>query len=336
MGILLPLIAAVGGWYVASRLATLAVSRGRESPVRRAAAQCIPLLALVLVAVFRHQPEIAIGVVFGTCVATLSLALGVVTFTAPPRHHDRTGWAAEMGAGSAGGHSHFSCRVSISIHVDGCGGPFHRRNCVAFGLGATFQSCPRGLDSSQRKHERPRSSSAGPWLIVFAIIISVGAGWLGVTGSQRLLLRSGLPSMSIIAALLLGPAMVLPMIGTATTLSQRGLYAQVIDSFVAYVLLSLCAVLPILILTWHLNRPAPNPAPTSEPTTQVSLDDEPAVPLVFPILVWRVDCVMLLILGISLLPFSTSRWLPGRPEGLFLILLYVAYMILWRWGAMLS
>jgi Ca2+/Na+ antiporter len=334
IGILLPLIAAVGGWYIASRLATFALARGRESPIRRAAAQCIPLLALVLIAIFRHQPEVAIGTLFGASVATLSLVLGVVTFTAPPRAiamDGRRRWALVLPA-------------TILIFLAGYQSQFNWLDAAVFAIEGIVILLVWGQPSNLvhaasihlSEQERPRSSSAPAWLLVFAIGMAVAAGWWAVSGSEKLLERSGLPSMSLIAALLLGPAMVLPMIGTGTALSQRGLYAQAIDSYVAYVLLNLCAILPILIVAWNLNRPAPNPAPTTEPTTEMSLDDAPPVPLIFPILVWRVDCVMLLILGISLLPFSTSRWLPGRPEGLFLILLYVAYMILWRWGAMLS
>jgi hypothetical protein len=41
---------------------------------------------------------------------------------------------------------------------------------------------------------------------------------------------------------------------------------------------------------------------------------------------------MLILLGLVLVPISLARWLPGRLEGVLLILLYAAYMILWRWG----
>ena len=55
-------------------------------------------------------------------------------------------------------------------------------------------------------------------------------------------------------------------------------------------------------------------------------------PLNFPLIVWRVDSVMLLVLGLALLPMSLGRWLPRRAEGTLLILLYAVYMVLWRWG----
>src|SRR5438046_2833414 len=81
---ILPLLGAAVGWYIASRLSVEALAGGRAAPLRRGAAQSITILIVALTAVIRHEPQIAIGVIFGSSVATLSLVLGVVTFTAPP------------------------------------------------------------------------------------------------------------------------------------------------------------------------------------------------------------------------------------------------------------
>src|SRR5438046_6839736 len=81
---ILPLLGAAVGWYVASRLCVEALAGGRAAPRRRGAAQCITIFIAALVAVIRREPQIAIGVIFGSCVATLSLVLGVVKFTAQP------------------------------------------------------------------------------------------------------------------------------------------------------------------------------------------------------------------------------------------------------------
>jgi Ca2+/Na+ antiporter len=59
-------------------------------------------------------------------------------------------------------------------------------------------------------------------------------------------------------------------------------------------------------------------------------------PLHFPAIVWRVDCVMLMLLGLALLPMSLGRWLPGKTEGAVLIFLYAAYLLLWRWATMIG
>src|SRR4051794_19788538 len=82
--VMLPIALAAVGWYVAARLAVEGIAGRSASSLRRGTAQAIPLLIVSLIAIVRRQPQIAIGVTFGACVATLSLVFGVVTFTAPP------------------------------------------------------------------------------------------------------------------------------------------------------------------------------------------------------------------------------------------------------------
>src|SRR4051812_34492304 len=81
---ILPLLGAAVGWYIASRLSSEALAGKRTSPLWRGVGHCVPIFIVALIAIVRKESQIAIGVVFGSCVATLSLVLGVVTFTAPP------------------------------------------------------------------------------------------------------------------------------------------------------------------------------------------------------------------------------------------------------------
>ena len=62
---ILPLLGAAVGWYIASRLSVEALAGGRAAPLRRGAAQSITILIVALTAVIRHEPQIAIGVIFG-------------------------------------------------------------------------------------------------------------------------------------------------------------------------------------------------------------------------------------------------------------------------------
>src|SRR5262245_88248 len=81
---LLPLLAAAVGWYVASRAAVHALAGHSPAPLRRAVGHCIPVGIVAIIALIRNEPQIAIGVIFRSSVACLSLVLGVVTLTAPP------------------------------------------------------------------------------------------------------------------------------------------------------------------------------------------------------------------------------------------------------------
>jgi len=90
-------------------------------------------------------------------------------------------------------------------------------------------------------------------------------------------------------------------------------------------------ILPIVIVVWYV-EPA-LPAKSFHELSQRILNIQTESPLNFPLIVWRVDSVMLILLGLMLVPISLGRWLPGKLEGVTLILLYAAYMILWRWGS---
>src|SRR4051812_35147743 len=82
---LLPLVLAAVGWYISSRLAVNALARRADMSLRRGLAQVIPVAIVAVIALLRHQPQIAIGVVFASSVAALSLAMGVITLNAPPQ-----------------------------------------------------------------------------------------------------------------------------------------------------------------------------------------------------------------------------------------------------------
>jgi hypothetical protein len=79
------------------------------------------------------------------------------------------------------------------------------------------------------------------------------------------------------------------------------------------VLLNLCLLLPIVIL---LNYVLAGVLHASESR---------ATP--YPLIVWRVDTVMLVVLGFAIVPVAAGRWLPGRLESMLLVLAYAAYLV---------
>src|SRR5207248_9143013 len=134
------------------------------------------------------------------------------------------------------------------------------------------------------------------------------------------LIQFALPAPSRSAALLPGPEVVIPMIGMSSMLSQRGQYTVPVSAQVATVLFNLCVILPIVIVVWHVVSALP--AKNLHELSGRILNVQTESPLNFPLIVWRVDSVMLILLSLVLVPMSLGRWLPGRPEGVMLILLY--------------
>jgi Ca2+/Na+ antiporter len=98
------------------------------------------------------------------------------------------------------------------------------------------------------------------------------------------------------------------------------------------VLLNLCLLLPLVILTsytrqivvdWDKLHPAAVAA-TTEPAEAVY--QLRAVP--FPLAVWRVDTVLLIVFGMLLIPVSLGRLTLRKPEGLALAILYAVYLVI--------
>jgi hypothetical protein len=151
---------------------------------------------------------------------------------------------------------------------------------------------------------------------VFAIIVMI-AFWIGLTLFGAFIANKGvgdvasrLPHVTtgLMASLMIAPALVLPMIGFALSLAPRGRSGAVISTSVDCVLLNLCVLLPITIITWRIRN-------------------GPDSPLPYPMASWRIDSVVLVILGAALLVTSTKRWIPGRAEGIIGLLAFLGYMI---------
>ena len=102
-------------------------------------------------------------------------------------------------------------------------------------------------------------------------------------------------------------------------LAERGRAWEASASHVGVALLNLCLGLPIVILAWYL-------LVLIRPGT----DGENLIPRVlsYPLGVWRVDSVILVVIGMMLIPVSLGRWVIGRNEGIALVLGYVIYVSL--------
>jgi Ca2+/Na+ antiporter len=144
-----------------------------------------------------------------------------------------------------------------------------------------------------------------------------------------------IPALSggVIASVLLGPGLVLSLLGTNSVLASEGRTPEAITTNVILALFNLCALLPIIILI-GMARPGlreyfiqwrQGVATTqSISETVVNL----AEPILYPMRVWRVDTVILIVLSLVLIPASGANWRLGKREGAGLILAYVAYLML--------
>jgi Ca2+/Na+ antiporter len=333
---------AVVGWYAASRAASESLGAGKNAPGRRAFAFWLPVALTSLAAVIIGRAEIAIGVIFSTSVAAMTLVLGIVTISA--RHTlatmPRRAWSFVLPA----------ALLTLLIGLSGGIRWIHIAILVLEGLAlySLWNDTPMAQVASVDPTHPPSHAAFAPthrssksWqiaLLIFAIVAAGVSAWAGVTAAVDLSNNMNLPSAGLVAALFLGPGLVLAMIGSGSAAAHEGHFDQAVASQVGFVLLNLCALLPLTAALW-LTRPtwyppreaiaaAATTPPSSQavdPTTNASSPDAPdAMP--YPMAVWRVDTVLLVAAGMLLLPVALGRWSLGNLEGFAMLVGYLIYM----------
>ena len=291
------------------------------APARRAVIHATMTALISLVALFHRPPllDLAVGVPFAATIAALALALGVVLFVAPPQRPAHRpivhrAWAFLLPTGL----------LTLLIGFTGAL-TLHSGLMLAAEGGAILLVClgpPSrpvfSLDSPQRGLEPGAQKSGGPLAVaqtILALALAVIAAWGMVQGAAGLAIHSAMFRPGVAAVLVLGPAIVLPMIPPLATLAERGRRDEAITAIVGFSLINLCVVLPVVIVAGQLIQ-------------RLAATTQPSADLPFPILVWRLDTVLLSTIGLLLLPTAIGRWTLSRIEGLALIGLYVIYLFL--------
>src|SRR3954467_7690142 len=95
MGPVILLFIAAAGWFAAARTAMGALGGKSASPGRKALAYSLSNAILMLIALYIGKPVIAVEIIFGSCVACLTLVLGVIVSGAS---HTRVGSRRRIGA----------------------------------------------------------------------------------------------------------------------------------------------------------------------------------------------------------------------------------------------
>lgn len=294
------LIAGVAMQYVATRLMIAVVGRADGSaPGRTALAQWLPILATTVAAVALGEPGVAIAMIFGSSVAALSLVMGMTTYVMPIGQFppERRVWPLVL-------------PVAILILLAGFRGsltPSHAVMLLIMGVVflAVWREPARSdaiTSAGGTWDDRPLGGGL-PW-------VAVALAGLGAWAAMRGMITTGEHSRRLTAELLastaLSPLLLLPAIGVGTMVAQKGHADRVVTALCGTVLLNLCVLLPAVIL-FQFARAGHLPTP-------------------FPLITWRVDAVVLLVLAFALLPVSLGRWFPDRTDSMVLVLVYAGYL----------
>lgn len=315
--------------YVASRAAVDALTVTADpSPGRMAVAQWMPVAWLALLATGAGHAEVGVGVAMATSVAALALNLGVLVLLAPPENPDPSPAPvsdpdpAPVPAGRAWPFVIPAALLALLAGFSGFLNVLHALMLLVLGgcVLAVWQSGPTD-DAAPLPPARRR---VRPVQLLLAIALAGVGAWIGFQGILIADSRTRVATAGLIAAAVMSPLLVLPALGAGAVASQNGRTGHVMATLVGITLLNLCLLLPAvvllgaarqLILAWRGG------------TRELAELLAAVRPMPFPIGVWRVDTVLLIVLGLLLVPISLGRWSLKKGEGIALALGYVAYLL---------
>ena len=356
--------------YAASRMA--AEGFAGNDPGRagwRAVGHWLPVVAVALCAVFRQRAELALGVIFATGIASLSLMMGLVVYFSTIDDHpvSRRAWPFVLPAALlvlvAGFSGHLSwLHASMmlilgaavwSVWTDPAG-----RERGAGEWAAVFSSDP-AIAATDPQQPTDNGGGRAGWKVAAAALLALVGGWAATRGAVQTSTLSQFLPLGILAAGVLSPILTMPMLASGSSLAVRGHASSMAATLVGVALLNLCALLPACVLLWHVTpgltryavqlgittevaaaTPAPDGATTAPTTTPIDdaymLPDvslatavrEGIAPMPYPLAVWRVDTVVLLVLGFVLIPVAIGRLTLGKGEAAGLIFGYAIYLAL--------
>jgi len=333
--------------YISGRaLVDALAGRQQPAPGRRAIALWLPIVLVSLAAAVFGHFEIALAAIFASSVAALTLVLGITLLMRPPQsppQPTRHIWAFVLPTSLLVLLAGFHARLTI----------WHALMFAAEGIAILLLS----LDRSQAIPGPTTPPSSSPsttlrWIqAILALALAAIGGWGACRGILDISRQNSLFSPGVISAVTLGMTLSFAMIVSGAALSQSGQLWAAISTQVNVVLLNLCALLPLLILlsytptNWFArindstsvslqavplqattNAPATQPATTR--STELTPTSPPRPGLPFPLAVWRIDTVLLVVLGLFLLPIALGRWTLGTAESLGLVLIYGIYLFM--------
>jgi Ca2+/Na+ antiporter len=311
-----PLFAGGGvALYIAARSAADALVGGQSARAGRLAiANWMPIVVVALAAALLNQPTVAIGVIFATSVASLTLGIGTISllapFASPPSPADpplSASWNSWP----------MILPTALLVFLAGFRGELTMLHAAVLAAEGIVVLIIWNDRRSSVVVVTP-SPSRFRWLRAMQFILSValaGIGaWSAIHGMEQASHSSEAASPALLAATFLSPLLLLPLLGTGVDLVHRGFAEAAASACVGLMLLNVCALIPILIVFSHAAGRLKFLTPTG--------------PLQLPLVVWRVDVVALIVLGLFLLPVGLGRWKLSRMQGLGLIGGYVAYLAL--------
>jgi Ca2+/Na+ antiporter len=303
-------------WYVGVRALIDALSPSRFATLTHALAMSMPASLLSAWAVAIGRADVAVAMVFSSAVSAMSLALGAALLSAPRHVEPSTGQRWWLMLGPLSG-------VALLAGLSGRVGGLHIVSLLTIAVLARLL-VRADVPQTPVQSSLPRD----PLLVrvaqaLLAVLLVATGCHIAFVSIELVNVRVGRETGDILATILFGPASALPLIGAATHLLRQHRSTEAVGSLVGSTVLLLGVTLPTLALAWSLlnfNPPDPDGGWFHLARSGLSA-------IAFPLRVWRVDAVLLVVLSIAIAPSAFGRWSLGRIEGLLLVLLYLGYLV---------
>jgi len=317
---LMLLLLGAGGLLVCVLLTSrLLIKDNDRSPTRRTIVHWVPIALMCIVCTVLRQPELAIGVIFGTSVAAISSVAGFIAVVAP------VGPAPAM-AQRVWPFLPVPALLASMIALAGSLGLVEAALLIMQGmLALLIWQTPADPGEAHLPIAAPPRFRIGADLLwtaaELALLAALGilAAWVatgGATGGDQQ------STASALAATLISIVLVMPMISTGAVPALAGQGWVPITAQAGVVLANICVLLPAVILLhggirWiaHFSQPLPTSGPIW-----------PA--LLFPRLTWRIDSIALVILSLPFVPLASGKLRLDYRVGGCLILAYCVYLML--------
>lgn len=330
--------------YAASRTAAGTLAREPLArPGLRALGHWLPIAVTALVALQLGRPEVAVGLAFSTSVACLSFVLGVLTYIAPMEEPpaSRRVWPFVLPAALLSLVAGFSGEVTWvhALAMSVMGGAVYSAWREATGREAidrAAQPPAAGLPFAEAVSAEPLAARPQPaWVsaleVFLAVALAVLGGWAAVGVATRVASSARFITTGLMTVSVLTPLLALPMLAAAPQDRAKSHTASMASTLVAVALLNLCALLPLLTLAWYVKSGIAAAATASVDGSYAAnvitaVRDQPKA-LPFPAIAWRVDAVVLTVLGFTMVPVALGRWALGRWEAIGLVAGYALYLV---------
>ncbi len=311
-------------------------------------ASWVPIALAALWAMYSGLAMLALGIVFAASVAALTWVIGFSVMRAPavviPAEARRL-WP-------------FLTPVALLLWLIGFSGRFEVSHALALlleGLVLFFlmlrlwrqTDAPEGtlVDPSAVVAQSTVADAPQPaprrrgLLRALQALLGIAVGLLGAWALCQAMvgvrLRLPIYSLALLAVLLAGPLLIVPLLHSALGQASRGRTSAAISQCVAVVFLNFCLLLPVLIF-WQAWSPVPataavqtDTAHISEAATQPTATEVAAAHLLdFPHAAWRIDCTLLAVVGMFLTVAASGQWTLARAEGMALAGGYFAYLLM--------